>query len=62
MLLKITMQYIKKKINDNTHTKVIKLQKDYLLLVKDIETSSKKFICDRSLYPKFREKLFDELW
>ena len=56
------MQYIKKKINDNTHTKVIKLQKDYLLLVKDIETSSKKFICDRSLYPKFREKLFDELW
>ena len=33
-----------------------------ILLVKDIEISSKKFICDRFLFPKFREKLCDELW
>ena len=51
----------RKKINDNTHTKIIKFQKDYILLVKDIELSSTKFICDRLLYPKFREKLSDEL-
>ena len=51
----------RKKINDNTHTKILKLQKDYILLVKDIEMSSRKFICDRFLYPKFREKLSDEL-
>ena len=52
----------RKKINDNTHTKIIKLQKDYILLVKDIEISSKKFTFDRFLFPKFREKLCDELW
>ena len=31
----------KNKIYDNTHTKIIKLQKDYILLVKDIELSLK---------------------
>ena len=36
----------RKKINDDTHTKIIKLQKDYILLVKDIDMSSKKFICE----------------
>ena len=51
----------RKKINGNTHTKILKLQKDYILLVKDIEMSSRKFICDRFLYPKFREKLSHEL-
>ena len=51
----------RKKISDNTHTKIIKFQKDYILLVKDIEISSTKFICDQFLYPKFREKLSDEL-
>ena len=52
----------RKKINDDTHTKIIKLQKDYILLVKDIEMSCKKFICERFLYTKFRDKLSDELW
>ena len=31
----------KNKIYDNTHKKIIKLQKDYILLVKDIELSLK---------------------
>ena len=52
----------RKKIKDNTHTKIIKLQKDYILLVKDIGIASKKFIRDRLLFPQFREKLCDELW
>ena len=52
----------RKKINDDTHTKIIKLQKDYILLVKVGEMSSKKFIYDRVLYSKFRDKLSDELW
>ena len=51
----------RKKINDNTYTKIIKLQRDYILLVKDIEISSKKFICERFLYTKFRDKLTDDL-
>ena len=51
----------RKKIKDNTHTKIIKLQRDYILLVKDIEISSKKFICERFLYTKFRDKLTDDL-
>ena len=52
----------RKKIKDNTHTKIIKLQKDYILLVKDIGIASKKFIRDQLLFPQFRVKLCDELW
>ena len=61
MLLKITMWYIEKKINDNTHTQFIKSQKDYILLVKDNDMSSKSFINERFLHPKFGDKLSDEL-
>ena len=52
----------RKKINDNTHTKIITLQKDYIETVKDIEIPRKKIICDWFLYPKFRDKLSDELY
>ena len=44
---------------DNTPTKIVKinkiinLQKDYILLLRDIEISLKKFIYERFLYPKF---------
>ena len=51
----------RKKINDDTHAKIIKLRKDYILLLKDIEISSKICICQRFLYTKFRDKLSDEL-
>ena len=52
----------RKKINNDTHTKIIKLQKDYILLVKDINISSKKIIYERFLYTKFRDQQSDELW
>ena len=52
----------RKKINDDTHAKIIKLRKDYILLLKDIEISSKKCICQRFLCTKFRYKLADEFW
>ena len=52
----------RKKINDDTHTKIIKLQKDYILLVKDINISSKRIIYERFLYTKFRDQQSDELW
>ena len=52
----------RKKIKDNTHRKIIKLWKDYILLVKDIGIASKKFMRDRFLFPQFRVKLCDELW
>ena len=44
---------------DNTHTKIIKLQEDYILLVKDIELSLKIYIWT-ILYPKFKGKLYEE--
>ena len=50
----------KNKVYDNTHTKIIKLQKGYILLVKDIEIPLKKFIYERFLYPKFKGKRYDE--
>ena len=50
-----------KKTNDNTNIKIGKLQKDHIPLVKDNDMSSKKFVYERFLYLKFRDKLFDEL-
>ena len=52
---------MEKKINDNTHTQFIKSQKDYILLAKDNDMSSKNFINERFLHPKFGDKLSDEL-
>ena len=52
--------FSKNKIYDNTDTKIIKLQKDYIRLVKDIEIPLKKFIQERFLYPKFKSKQYDE--
>ena len=50
----------RKKINDNIHIKIIKLQKDYILLARDTEISIKKFTYEKFLYQKFRGMLFDK--
>ena len=50
----------RKKTNDNIHIKIIKLQKDYILLARDTEISIKKFTYEKFLYQKFRGMLFDK--
>ena len=50
----------RKKINDDIHKKIIKLQKDHILLARDTEISIKKFIYEKCLYQKFTGKLFDK--
>ena len=49
ILLKIYNVTHRKKINDNTHAKIIN------------DISSEKVIHEQFLYPKFRDKLSDEL-